>query len=164
MSRGLQSTAEALVITFLMALAGVFVVLLFQDYLVVALSSWISGEPKMMVKLEIYVPRVDAEYCAVVVIGFGSPSHSDVVYAGEVSPGRMVVARELRPAVVAKWSYDPETGERRVEYYEPVEYLVVVNCPREDGTAYQYGRIHQVFPRALVWTHWVEVSFSESEH
>ncbi len=118
-----------------------------------------------MVRLEIRIPPVRAERCAVTVVRFKPTRayHSEVAYAGEAVPGQTVVVKELHSAVVAKKSFDPRTGEYGVEYYEPVEYAVIVDCSERGRTPYVYARIHQVFPRSLVWTHRIEVSFSEEE-
>ncbi len=166
--RGLQNTALALVLAFLATVASVGVVL-FQDDLSVVFSSWADGKPKMMVKLEIPVPGVGADFCYVAVMRFPGrlrptkANELEMVHSGRHGPGETVVVRELHRAIVAEESYDPRTGEYGVEYYEPVEYLAMVLCVGGGGTEYKYGRVHQVFPRSLVWTHRVEVELVEEK-
>ncbi|MEM1633638.1 MAG: hypothetical protein QXE68_05420 [Sulfolobales archaeon] len=140
------------------------IVYIYQDDLAVVFNSWLSGEPKIMVKLEIHIPPVQAELCTVHVRKLPTPyrptetGFSEQVYAGLHRPGDTVVVKELHAAIVAKARI--EKGEYKVEYYEPVEYLIVVLC-KKGGTALRYGRIHEVYPISLVTTHVVEVKFEE---
>ncbi len=164
MLRGLKSTTAALVLAFLVALAGASAVLLLQDHLATALSSWIGGEPKSVVRLEVRIPKVEAGRCYVVVERFPSPSRPtgddlpEVVHFGEHSPGETVVVRESLRATV-RTGLDRGTGGRADELYEPAEYLVMVMCAGAGGTYYKYGGIHEVYPRSAEWTHEVEVEF-----
>jgi hypothetical protein len=154
-----------LLIAFLVApLATVYV---FQDDLAVVFNSWLSGEPKIMVKLEIRIPPAEAEFCSVhirrlpTLIRPTKTGFTEEVYRGLHRPGDTVVVKELHAAIVAKARI--ERGEYKVEYYEPVEYFVAVLCKGKNGVL-RYGRIHEVFPRSLVSTHVVEVKLErESE-
>ncbi|MEM1633854.1 MAG: hypothetical protein QXE68_06515 [Sulfolobales archaeon] len=117
-----------------------------------------------MVKLEIHIPPVRVELCTVHVRKPPTPyrptetGFSEQVYAGLHRPGDTVVVKELHAAIVAKARI--EKGEYKVEYYEPVEYLIIMFC-KKGGTALRYGRIHEVYPISLVTTHVVEVKFEE---
>lgn len=153
-----------LLVAFLVApLAATYV---FQDDLTVVFNSWLSGEPKIMVKLEVRIPPAQAELCTVHVrrlptlVRPTKTGFSEEVYTGVHRPGDTVVVKELHAAIVAKTRI--EKGEYKVEYYEPVEYIVLVLCRSKEGVL-RYGRIHEVFPRSLVSTHVVEVKLERED-
>ncbi len=154
MPRGLKSTS-AFVVLFLVALASLSAVLV----------GWAEGKPKNVVRLEIGIPKVEADYCRVVVERLPGRSwlalsgRPERVYLGGHVPGDTVMVSDLLHAKAAKTVIDSRTGERVVEYYEPVEYMVAVLCVGRGGTRYKYGRIHEVVPKALVWTYRVDVDF-----
>ncbi|MEM4819556.1 MAG: hypothetical protein QXQ91_04535, partial [Nanopusillaceae archaeon] len=54
--------AFLLIASLVAPLATVYV---FQDDLTVVFDSWLSGEPKIMVKLEVRIPPAQAELCTV---------------------------------------------------------------------------------------------------
>lgn len=136
----------------------------YQDDLYTVFMSWTSGEPKIMVKLELSIPYISQiDKCAVVVRrlpSLGRPTvddYSEEVYKGLHSAGDVIVIKQLHYAIVAKYRVDPRTGEIKVDYYVPVEYLVLVRCADVHGNIYEYARIHQVFPRHLVTRYAVDV-------
>ncbi|MEM1668763.1 MAG: hypothetical protein QXM53_08915 [Thermofilaceae archaeon] len=155
--------AFLLIASLVAPLATVYV---FQDDLTVVFNSWLSGEPKIMVKLEIRIPPAQAELCTVHVRRLPTQyrptktGFSEEVYTGVHRPGDTVVVKELQAAIVAKARI--ERGEYKVEYYEPVEYFVAVLCKSAEGVL-RYGRIHEVFPRSLVSTHVVEVKLERED-
>ncbi len=139
------------------------IIYVYQDDLTV-FSSWAFGAPRIMVKLEIRIPPVGVGFCGVVVRRLPTPYRptkaglSEEVYTGLHRPGDTVVVKELHAAIVAKAGI--EKGEYKVEYYEPVEYIVLVLCKSKEKV-YRYGRVHEVFPNRLVTTYTIEVKFDE---
>jgi hypothetical protein len=127
------------------------------------LSSWIEGNPRMLVKLEIRLPQVNADRCAVSVKRFPTmynptkDGYVELVYIGLHPPGSTVEVKNTLFAYVARYKTDPRTNELAIDYYEPQEYLVFVNCVRGNGTAFKWVRIVEVFPRNIIHTESVEV-------
>mgnify|MGYP001772546726 CR=1 FL=1 len=140
----------------------------YQDDLTVVFNSWSSGEPKIMVKLEIHLPQANTDFCGVVVRRLPSPKRptrtgfSEEVYLGKHKPGETIVVKQLLTAIVAKARSDG--GEYKVEYYEPVEYFIVVACVKGNRTVYRYGKVHEVYPNKLITTHKIEVNFEEQNN
>ncbi|MEO3993759.1 MAG: hypothetical protein QN229_05615 [Desulfurococcaceae archaeon TW002] len=119
--------------------------------------------PKIMIKLEIHIPPVNAELCRVIVRRLPSlyrptkTGFSEEVYSGTHRPGETITAKQLLTAIVAKTRI--EGGEYKVEYYEPAEYFVVVACIRGNKTEFKYVRTHEVYPNKLITTHRVETTY-----
>ncbi|MCX8184793.1 MAG: hypothetical protein RMI56_00750 [Sulfolobales archaeon] len=163
----LTSVVATTFVAVVLAGGGLYVFYSYSDDLLTVFSSWLSGEPTVMVKLEIPVSRVDADSCAVAVRRLPTmlrPTatwHSEEVYNSMRKPGDIAVARQILPAVVARYGTNSEPGRYRVDYYEPVTYFVAVVCAKNGELQYSYGRVHRVFPRELVTTYRVEVELKE---
>ncbi|MDW8010155.1 MAG: hypothetical protein RMH84_00960 [Sulfolobales archaeon] len=163
----LTSVVATIFVAAVLAGGGLYAFYSYSDDLLAVFSSWLSGEPTIMVKLEIPVPRVDADSCAVAVRRLPTtlrPTatwYSEEVYNSMRKPGDVVVVRQILPAIVAKYRTDPEPGGYKVDYYEPVTNFVAVVCAKNGELRYSYGRVHEVFPRELVTTYRVEVELEE---
>ncbi|MEM4697138.1 MAG: hypothetical protein QW501_02370, partial [Zestosphaera sp.] len=79
----------------------------YQDDLTIVFNSWASGEPKIMIKLEIHIPPTKAEFCWVVVRRIPTmyrptkTGFSEEVYVGNHRPGEIVVVKQLLTAIIA---------------------------------------------------------------
>jgi hypothetical protein len=139
-------------------------VVAFNDELSVVISSWLEGRPRMLVKLEVALPKVDADYCGVLVLRFPTPYNPtkngrvEVVYKGLHRPGEVAVAKNMLFAVVVKHELDEKTGEYRVGYYEPQEYPVFVHCVKNGRMVFEWRRTIEVFPNSIIYTKRVVVS------
>ncbi|MEM0025020.1 MAG: hypothetical protein QXV41_00405 [Zestosphaera sp.] len=137
----------------------------YQDDLTIVFNSWTSGEPKIMIKLEIHIPPTKAEFCWVVVRRIPTmyrptkTGFSEEVYVGNHRPGEIVVVKQLLTAIIAKTKI--EGGEYKIEYYEPAEYLTTIICKNKE-TTHKYSKIHEILPNKLITTHKIEVNFEES--
>lgn len=89
-SEGHSSQAVAVALALLASVASLFATL-YQDEPTV-LGSWAVGSPKLVIRLEVPVPVVDAERCAVAVLRL-APRRA-AVYVGKDGPGETVVVRE----------------------------------------------------------------------
>ncbi|MEM2847616.1 MAG: hypothetical protein QXM79_02455 [Zestosphaera sp.] len=136
----------------------------YQDDLTIVFNSWASGEPKIMIKLEIHIPAIKAEFCGVVVRRIPTmyrptkTGFSEEVYVGNHRPGEIVVVKQLLTAIIAKTKI--EGGEYKIEYYEPAEYLTTIICKNKE-TTHKYSKIHEILPNKLITTHKIEVNFEE---
>ncbi|MEM1803551.1 MAG: hypothetical protein QXR80_03525 [Desulfurococcaceae archaeon] len=103
---------------------------------VVVFNNRLSGEPKIMVKLEIHIPPAQAELCTVharrlpTLYRPTKTGFTEEVCRGLHRPDDAVVVRELHTAIVSETRI--KEGYK-VEYYEPVEYFVVVFCRSKEG-------------------------------
>jgi len=129
----------------------------FSEELQVIVSYWLQGRPRMLVRLDIELPRVDAERCFVLVRRFPTPYNPtkdgwpEDIYFGTHPPGTTVTVKRVLFAHVSKYEVDPRTGEYRVGYYEPQEFLVAVSClGNGGGTVFKWGRVVEVFPRGII--------------
>ncbi|MFN3268188.1 MAG: hypothetical protein ACK416_02895, partial [Zestosphaera sp.] len=150
-----------------LVVAPLVAVYAYQDDLTIVFSSWSSGEPKIMVKLEIHIPTVNAESCGVTILRLPSlyrptkTGFSEEIYRGKHRPGETIVVKQLLTAIVAKTKI--EEGEYKVEYYEPVEYFVAVACMKSNETTHKYTKIHEIYPNKLTTTHRIEVELMEQQ-
>ena len=129
----------------------------FSEELQVILSYWLQGRPRMLVRLDIEIPSVDAERCSVLVRRFPAPYNPtkdgwpEDIYFDTHPPGTTVAVKRVLFAHVSKYEVDPRTGEYKVGYYEPQEFLVVVSClGNGGGTVFKWGRVVEVFPRSII--------------
>ncbi|MEM1696657.1 MAG: hypothetical protein QXQ90_08705 [Desulfurococcaceae archaeon] len=84
-----------------------------------------------MVKLEIHIPPAQAELCTVHARRLPTKTgFTEVVCRGLHRPDDAVVVRELCTAIVSETRIKEEY---KIEYYEPVEYFVVVSCRSKEG-------------------------------
>jgi len=141
----------------------------FSDEVQVVLSSWLQGRPRVLVRLDIELPNVDAERCLVLVRRFPTmynptkDGYTELIYRGLHPPGAAVEVKNTLFAYVAKYRLDPRTNEYVIDYYEPQEYAIFVNCVRGDAAVFKWARIVEVFPRSIVHTERVEVRGSRYE-
>jgi len=160
--------ALAMVLALAIPLATLTVVT-FSDEIQVIVSSWFEGRSRMLVKLEIRLPQVEADRCAVMVRRFPTmynptkEGYTELIYRGLHQPGATVEVKNTLFAYVAKYGLDPRTNEYVVEYYEPQEYAIFVNCARGNATVFKWARIVEVFPRSIIHTKGVEVGGSRYE-
>ncbi|MCC6047289.1 MAG: hypothetical protein LM571_03775 [Desulfurococcaceae archaeon] len=132
-------------------------VVAFGEELQVIVSYWLQGRPRMLVRLDIELPSVDAERCLVLVRRFPTPYNPtkdgwpEDIYFDTHTPGTTVAVKRILFAHVAKYEVDPRTGEYRVGYYEPQEFLVAVGCVGSGGeTVFRWSRVVEVFPRSII--------------
>lgn len=82
----------------------VFVILLsmaYQDNLVVVFESWRLGKPLILLRLDIVVPKVNADGCFIVIHRFSAKYAPDEngterLFAGVVMPGTIVSVSKVR--------------------------------------------------------------------
>jgi hypothetical protein len=132
------------------------------DELQILIDNWLKGKPRMIVKLEISLPKVDADKCIVHVRRFPTmynptkDGYTEPVYTGVHKPGAKVTVGRILNAYVAKYEADERTGQLRVGYYEPQEFLVLVGCVKDGRQVYSWARIVEVRPKTAIYTERVD--------
>jgi hypothetical protein len=132
-------------------------------------SSWLGNEPKMLVKLSIWLPNVNADNCFVMVRRFPTPFNptknglTELVYQGIHRPGTIIEVKNMLFAYVAKYRTDESTGKYLVDYYEPQEYFIAIACAKGGKTVFKWGRIVEVYPRSIIHTETIRVSEKENQ-
>ncbi len=158
------SLVSLIVITLLAS--SIVVALSNSDEISILFSSWFEGRPRMLVKLEILLPQVDADRCAVIVKRFPTmynPTEAGFLYVGSHPPGTLVEVKNTLFAYVARYEQDPRTNELVIGYYEPQEYTVFVGCVRNNATIFKWVKIVEVFPRSIIHTERVRVEEDSGE-
>ena len=163
-------TSVALIAVLALAIPlAALTVVAFSYEIQVVVSSWLEGRPRMLVKLEIRLPQVDADSCAVMVRRFPTmynptkDGYTELIYRGLHPPGAIVKVKNILFAYVAKYRLDPRTNEYVIGYYEPQEYAIFVNCAMGDVEVFKWARIVEVFSRSIIHTERVEVGGSRYE-
>jgi len=154
--------AKALALIVLVALSGVTAIH-YSDDLQQVFESWRSGEAKALISLDIKVPQVDADKCMLAVMRYPSmylPNNGTLeeLYIGPASPGSIVTVKKFIPAIPVKTRYDEARGSYIVEYYEPQEFIVMINCVRGNTTVFEFGRNIEVYPRNIVHREEVDIA------
>ena len=110
------------------------------DEVTVIFANWLQGKEMALIKLEIPIPDVKADRCAVSVHRFPTPYNPteqgkpEPIATLQANPGEKVVVKHLlRNALPVAFRYDEKTEEWKVEYREPQEYLVRIVCYNVDG-------------------------------
>ncbi len=158
------SLVSLIVITLLVS--SIVVALSNSDEISILFSSWFEGRPRMLVKLEILLPQVDADNCVVLVKRFPTmynPTGAGFLYVGSHPPGTIVEVKNTLFAYVARYKQDPRTNELVIDYYEPQEYTVFVGCVRDNIMIFKWVKIVEVFPRSIIHTERVRVEESSGE-
>jgi hypothetical protein len=134
-------------------------VFLHRDEISVLVNSWLNNKPQVLVKLEIKLPRLDADRCFVAIHRFGTlyTPINERLFAGLVAPGGEVEVKKFIPAIPVKLHYDENTRQYTVEYYEPQEFLILVHCLKGNTTVFKYGRVYEVFPRSIIHQETIEI-------
>ncbi len=128
-----------------------------------SLRKWISGEPVVIISLEIQSPRIDADKCFIAVHRFPTmynPTENGTterLYAGIVKPGDSVRAKFDISGIPVKYSMDPASGRYKVEYYEPQELFILTHCVKDDRTVFKVGRVVEVYPESIVHTEVIDI-------
>ncbi len=160
-----RNSSFIVAVTILILVTGV-VALTNGDEISVLFGSWLGEKPRMLVRLEIRLPQVDADRCAVIVKRFPTMynptenGYTELLYKGVHSPGTIVEVKNTLFAYVARYRLDPRTNELVIDYYEPQEYAVFVNCVRGNATIFKWVKVVEVFPRSMIHTERVEVGGS----
>jgi hypothetical protein len=132
-------------------------------------NSWLGNEPKMLIKLSIGLPNVNADLCFVIVRRFPTPYNptkdglTELIYQGIHEPGTTIEVKNMLFAYVARYKYDEETGKSLVDYYEPQEYVIMVVCGKDDNTVFKWGRIVEVYPKSIIHTETIEIGEKENQ-
>ena len=156
----------AIILTILL---GTVVILSAADEISTLFNSWLEGKPRMLVKLEITLPQVDADRCVVIIKRFPTAynptedGYTESIYEGVHTPGATLVAKNTLFAHVVKYRLDPRTNEYVVDYYEPQEYVIFVNCVKDNTTVFEWAKIVEVFPRSIIHTEKIEVKTERAE-
>ncbi len=149
----------------LLVLVAASTVLAYLDDLQLLFSGWLSGKPKAMNKLVIYVPRIeDASRCYIMVKRFPTPCEPSeggravTLFKGAASPGQVIVVKHIFDAIPVASRY--VDGKREVLYYEPKEYIVSILCiDRDRHTVFRFSKIYEIRPTKLINT--VEIKPSQ---
>lgn len=126
---------------------------LVYDEIQLLIEHWASGTPKMLIKLYVEVPPLQADFCAVSVERFLSNNnptrngYPEEIHYVEVSPGTTIMVRNILKAVPMKFSREDPS---RVEYYEPQRYFVFVACVKNGRTVFSGSRVVEVFPKSII--------------
>ncbi len=151
----------------LVFLASTIAIALNEDRVSLVINGWIEGKDKIMVKLNIHLPEGVNGKCYVMVRRFSTPYNpttsgfSEKVYAGKHDPGDVVRVEKILNAYVAKWIID-ESGDLRIGYYEPQEFLIMIICKEGHRTTFKASRIVEVYPDKPVYTE--EISFTAGDY
>ncbi|BEP16741.1 hypothetical protein PYJP_00930 [Pyrofollis japonicus] len=138
-----------------------------SDEAQVIINNWLKGKPKMLVKLEIDLPSINADKCIVHVRRFPSiynptkDGYTEPIYTGTHKPGSRVIVSKILNAYVTKYTLDKKTNELRVGYYEPQEFLVLVNCLKNGKQVYKWGKIVEVYPKSIIYTKKIAVQANQ---
>ena len=168
MVRLLNPKFLTLIITVLVLISAVTMVVAFNDDLSIVINSWIEGKPRMLIKLKISLPHVEADYCGLIVLRFPTTynptktGYAEMLYKGLHSPGDTVIVSNFLFAMVTKYELDSRTSEYRVSYYEPQEYAVLVVCDKNEERIFKWVKIIEVFPRSILHTEDIIASSEES--
>ena len=168
MLRLLNPKFLALVIIALALISAVFIVAALNDELSIIINSWLEGKPRMLIKLKISLPHIEADYCGVLVVRFPTPynptktGYTELLYKSLHNPGDTVIVSNLLFATVIKYELDPKTNEYRVSYYEPQEYAVLIICNKNEERVFKWFKTIEVFPRSILHTEDIVVSSEEN--
>lgn len=158
----------AITITVLVLISAVVMVTALNDELSIIINSWLEGKPKMLVKLKISLPHIEADYCGVLVVRFPTPynptktGYTEVLYKSLHRPGDTIIISNSLFATVTKYELDPKTNEYRVGYYEPQEYAVLVVCNKNEERVFKWVKMIEVFPRSILHVENIVVSSEEN--
>jgi hypothetical protein len=157
------------VVLLVTTIAGVVVPLITTPELQVLVSSWLSNEPKMLIKLLIELPVVSADSYLVMVRRFPTlynPTRdglTEEVYLGLHRPGTTVEVKNTLFAYVASYKLDEKTGKYLINYYEPQEYYIAIACGENGKTMFKWSRIVEVYPRSIIHTEMIKISEKENK-
>jgi hypothetical protein len=163
---GTKFIAIVLLVT---TIAGIVVPLTTTPELQVLVNSWLSNEPKMLIKLLIELPVVSADSCLVIVRRFPTSYNptrdglTEEVYLGLHRPGTTVEVKNTLFAYVASYKLDEKTGKYLINYYEPQEYYIAIACVENNKTVFKWSRIVEVYPRSIIHTETIKVSEKENK-
>lgn len=155
--------AKALISLFmLVAVVGGAIPVYYNDLLQV-FESWRSGEPKVLIVLDIRVPQIDADKCVLAVMRYPSmflPNNDTLenLFMGTVSPGSIVTVRKFIPAIPVKMRYDEAKKSYVVDYYDPQEFIVTAICVKGNTTVFKFGRNIEICPRNVVHREVVDIA------
>jgi hypothetical protein len=122
------------------------VAVIFMSYeTIILFKSWLEGEPRGIVMLNIDIPQTSSETCFIAVHRFPSPYNptemalSEVVYRGKVKCGSKVTVKdEINLMQVGVREVDGVIKPRLIPVYDSPEYAVVI-ISENDG----FGKIIQ---------------------
>ncbi len=159
-----ESVNRLVVFTLLAALA-VSITLpstVYRDELTVVFESWRSGRPVVLVKLNVIVPKIDADECFVAIHRFPTMyaptgDRTERLFAEVVTPGTTVSVSKFIPGIPVKTHLDEKTNQYVIDYYEPQEFIIITHCVKGNTTVFKFSRIVEVYPRNIVHREDVDV-------
>lgn len=146
----------ALIILIVLILASTPIAISQEDELERLYKSWIEGNPLVLVRLDVKIPKVDADECLVVVARFPTPlapteyGRLEYLYTGSVSPDSTITVKKYIPAIPVKLKYDEVSRSYTVKYYEPQEFILIVNCVKGKEEVLVFNRGISVYPKSLL--------------
>ncbi len=121
------------------------------------INSWLGNKPKILVKLDIHIPKNAKGKCYVLVRRFPSmynptrDGYTEKVYAGIHKPGDVVEVKKTLNAYISKYNIDEKTGALKIGYYEPQEFFVALLCKDGNTTTFKWNKIVEVYPNKIIY-------------
>jgi len=145
-------TAIILIVVFLAPLIATS-----YDEARLTINSWLGNKPKILVKLDIHIPKDAKGKCFVLVRRFPSmynptrDGYTEKVYAGIHKPGDVVEVKKTLNAYISKYNIDEKTGALKIGYYEPQEFFVALLCKDGNTTTFKWNKIVEVYPDKIIY-------------
>ena len=125
----------------------------------VVVTNLVRYKPKVLIKLDIHIPREGKGKCFVLVRRFSSmlnptyDGYTEKVYVGVHRPGTVVeVEKVLNAYVVKSFEYiSYGGGTKTYHYYEPQEFFVALLCKNGNTTTLKWGKVVEVYPNKIIY-------------
>ena len=129
------------------------------DEIKLTISNWLGNKPKILVKLDIHIPKDAKGKCFVLVRRFPSmynptrDGYTEKVYAGVHRPGTVVeVKKVLNAHIVKSIEHIDHAGETKTyRYYEPQEFFVALLCKDGNTTTFKWSKVVEVYPNKIIY-------------
>lgn len=146
-----------IIILLLLLLTPILAVASNYDEAKLTINSWLGKKPKVLVKLDIHLPRDAKGKCYTLVRRFPTmynptkDGYTEKVYAGVHNPGDIVEVKKILNAYISKIKINEKTGETEIAYYEPQEFFVAVLCKSGDEITFKWNKIIEVYPNSIIY-------------